>query len=980
MKYYKSMKAWTGSFALIFMMIFFTMPSVFGQYGWVKHYPQPSTLETTFTYDVEQTQDGGYFIGGGTLTEACLFRLDSDGDVIWYKEYPSLGLGAVWAIAELPNGGAIFWWYTAGGQEQVVATTANGNIDWIQTYTGLGLTNPSPAVGALGIKRTSDDNYFLFNKEGSVFKISPTGVLLWTKETHDPVAPYLFYPSPYGHNIIELINDSYLLIGGEPDFSTNHQMTAIVIDSSGVLQRKRLAHRNMKGISVVQTTNQELIFCGNNDNQPKDSLILIKTDANLNPIWTKTHLLDSVNVDVWDIQIASNGYIWCLAARSPFQTPAGVHILIYDANGNFLEKKDLSADLLASVGIAYDTYSQSGLSLDNPNCKLLRTTDGGMVVGLTAATAAPWVSMMALIKMDTAGRFSPVIVGNVFNDINFDCLHSTGELPLQGLVVRATRVSDNQTFYGTTDTSGYYDVAVDTGTFTVELPTLFYWQACNPIPQVFLNGQVIDTVDFAMQSIISCPLLEVDISVPLLRQTVSSFYDVSVCNTGTAVSTNPQVEVEIDPFLNVISASLPIVSQNGNIYTFNLDTLGIGDCQLFNIEVIVDTSAQLGQTHCSEAHVSPDTICLPSYWNGPIIEIMGTCQNDSVFFDIQNTGAAMLSTKNYYVFEDHVMMRTGTFQLGAGASTTVKELAKPGKTYRLSGEQMAGFPKLLGDRLATAVIEGCVADTNGIFNVGFVNQFSNGSSSPFFAIDCEQNRASYDPNDKTSQPEGYQSQHYIDSTIAIDYKIRFQNTGTDSAFHIIVRDTLSPFLDPSTIKMGASSHDYTWKLMNDRVLKVIFPNIMLVDSNTNEPLSHGFFRYRIEQKSNNPIGTVIENTAAIYFDYNPPIFTNTTFHTIGHDFVQILLTTDKIFDAKTDVLVYPNPFSDFTTLEIKGTAYDDLTLRVYDLAGREMRIVQVNGASKIQLHKGNLQQGMYIYQLEGDGQLISTGKIIVQIP
>jgi hypothetical protein len=54
-----------------------------------------------------------------------------------------------------------------------------------------------------------------------------------------------------------------------------------------------------------------------------------------------------------------------------------------------------------------------------------------------------------------------------------------------------------------------------------------------------------------------------------------------------------------------------------------------------------------------------------------------------------------------------------------------------------------------------------------------------------------------------------------------------------------------------------------------------FENILLVDSNTNEPLSHGFVRYRIQPKTNFSAGDSITNFAAIYFDFNEPVITNT---------------------------------------------------------------------------------------------------------
>ncbi|MBK9515002.1 MAG: SprB repeat-containing protein [Flavobacteriales bacterium] len=107
----------------------------------------------------------------------------------------------------------------------------------------------------------------------------------------------------------------------------------------------------------------------------------------------------------------------------------------------------------------------------------------------------------------------------------------------------------------------------------------------------------------------------------------------------------------------------------------------------------------------------------------------------------------------------------------------------------------------------------------------------------------------------------------------IDYTIRFQNTGTDTAFLVVITDTLPQHLDPSTIRMGAGSHGFSWSLSGQGTLRWVFPNILLPDSNVNEPRSHGFVSFRIRPYEPLLPGTTIENTANIHFDFNPPVVT-----------------------------------------------------------------------------------------------------------
>jgi uncharacterized repeat protein (TIGR01451 family) len=136
-------------------------------------------------------------------------------------------------------------------------------------------------------------------------------------------------------------------------------------------------------------------------------------------------------------------------------------------------------------------------------------------------------------------------------------------------------------------------------------------------------------------------------------------------------------------------------------------------------------------------------------------------------------------------------------------------------------------------------------------------------------------RGSFDPNDISVTPSGN-----IRVTDTLEYFIRFQNTGTDTAFNISVTDTLDTDLDFSTFSPGASSHAYTYNFVSS-ALVFNFANINLLDSNANEPASHGFVKFRIRPKSNLNPGTVIVNRAAIYFDFNPPVITNTVTNTIA---------------------------------------------------------------------------------------------------
>ncbi|MGH1338361.1 MAG: DUF7619 domain-containing protein [Aureispira sp.] len=571
------------------------------------------------------------------------------------------------------------------------------------------------------------------------------------------------------------------------------------------------------------------------------------------------------------------------------------------------------------------------------------------------------------------------IVGQFAVDMDFDCVLDSGEIGWEGQLVRMTEVNSGQVRFTTTDNEGYFKKATtDSGTYMVELMNLPYWQGCGALQGTIGPGS--SPLEFSLQAMVQCPYLTVDIGAPFLRTTNGgSSYTVSYCNTGTANAYGAFAEVLLDPSLTYVNATAPLLSQVGNTYTFNLDSVLVGECSDFTINVVVDTQALPGQTHCTEVHIHPDTNCQVAA-SFPVVDGTTTCLGDSVRFVLRNVGTAnMAQGQPYTIIQDDIAMRTGTIQLNAGQATTITYAADPGKTYRIEVNQAANLPRYLGDFVYSSFIEGCNPRTDGSFNTGFATQYSNGLRQHFRAIDCQANVASYDPNDKAAQPIGYDSAHYIYDHTPIDYKIRFQNTGTDTAFNIYILDTLSTYFDVSTLQMGASSHTYTWQILAGNVLRVDFNNIMLPDSNVNEPLSNGFFRYRIEQTAWNPLGSVIYNQAAIYFDFNPPIFTNTTFHTIGDKFVEIgYINIDKVPGAEMIVRAYPNPFRDLVTIEVDGEQFKSLELIVYDLLGQQVAYRQIANSNQIQLTRANLQQGIYVYKLIGDQEEISTGKISVQ--
>ncbi len=130
---------------------------------------------------------------------------------------------------------------------------------------------------------------------------------------------------------------------------------------------------------------------------------------------------------------------------------------------------------------------------------------------------------------------------------------------------------------------------------------------------------------------------------------------------------------------------------------------------------------------------------------------------------------------------------------------------------------------------------------------------------------------SFDPNDKQCLEGSKLDIAKIGDYL--HYVIRFQNEGTDTAFNIVVADTLSNNLDWSSFEFIGSSHSCNPVLKNNKA-EFFFENINLPYKAINEPASNGWVAFKIKPKPSVVIGDSVNNTAAIYFDFNLPVITN----------------------------------------------------------------------------------------------------------
>jgi uncharacterized repeat protein (TIGR01451 family) len=222
-------------------------------------------------------------------------------------------------------------------------------------------------------------------------------------------------------------------------------------------------------------------------------------------------------------------------------------------------------------------------------------------------------------------------------------------------------------------------------------------------------------------------------------------------------------------------------------------------------------------------------------------------------------------------------------------------------------------------------------------------------------------RCSYDPNDKSVSPALGDMGQYAILNEPLEYTIRFQNTGNDTAFQVKLVDFLSEDLIWESFEPLGASHDYRIMLeLLTGKLVVEFDNIMLPDSNVNVLGSQGYFIFRIWPKTGLSEHTSLFNRSDIFFDLNPPVTTNT----VEIELVSEIPTATHSFE-KEELLVslLPNPYHDAFRLDIMGIT-EGVIFEAYDLLGRNWCSKTITPhAFPVWIPAKEWPVGIFIYQL-----------------
>ncbi|MCB0577883.1 MAG: DUF11 domain-containing protein [Lewinellaceae bacterium] len=713
-----------------------------------------------YGYSLDKTADGGYMLVGalnnatqGTGRDVHIIRSDAFGNEIWAHTYSWEGDDTGTSIRQLPDEGYV-----------VVGTT----------------DSPSIASAKSSIL---------------LFRIDAAGNLLW-QTTFGSGAT-----SSYSGNDVEIAPDGSFIIAGAVEITgfqqTTGEMVMIKTDPDGnVLAQRRLTlfvpdtqtgqigPGRSSAHSVFFGANGDCIFTGLTLPQSQfwptgGYLSVVRTSPNLDIIWQRTPLDGFCGLPAGRGGLEyDDGSLYIVIGEEwggCFDYFTGSRLVKMEGNGNFLwsnpmglgeatdlitapdgnlafsktrniAKVDTSGAILWESPLIASFYSGEGNNLRT-------TANGGYLYSGRIGQAA------VLVEFDSLGNHcTNTLEGTVFVDADGDCIRDSAEIRVENAILKVT--PDGQ--FANTDANGFFRFQVDSGDYSLQLfPPNALWEIGCPLTTTY-NGsfggfyQTANGLDFGLQPLEDCPLLNLKVNLPRARTCTETSVSIHYCNDGTVAQTGVSIEVQLDQTLNFVDATRPW-ALSGDVYTFQLGNLDIGQCGSFSITVFVECGTAIGSQACVSARILPANNC--------------------------------------------------TLEAGHDQDES-----------------------------------------------------------------CRVVRNSYDPNDKIVNARDTAG-CWLTPLDKLEFTVRFQNTGNDTAYRVVILDTLSTGLDLSTVQPGPASHPYRFKVLGPDVLMFIFENINLPDSTTNRAGSQGHVQFSIQPNRDLTDGAAIRNQAAIYFDSNEPIIT-----------------------------------------------------------------------------------------------------------
>ena len=1028
MKGFKKTKKAIGMKFIILLMIL-VYGNVYGQWKWQKSI---GGLNSEVPIEIVKAKDGFIIAGNSTSNvsfdksensknnsqDFWIIKVDSNGNRIWDKTIGSNSEDVLSTMIITSDNGFILGGYSTGNIGGDKTETNYGKRDfwivkldslrnkvWDKTFGGSDDDEDCKIIEfnngyiVAGTSRSDSSGNKLTRLNGVydvwIIKIDRNGNKIWEKTLGGSGYDKL-------DDLIQL-NNNEIIIGASSsssisnDKSTNtisnngfFDFWVIKIDSNGnKIWDKVYGSSGGEAISDVELFNNKILLVGTTYNS-RGGFDITEThrgDTTFDDIWIQA--IDFNGSKLWNKIIGGNLsetepkisidknyiYISCLSTSNNSFDKS-------EPNRSFSPYNDFWILKLDSLGKIYWDKTIGTSNGENYVCKPIILNSILIVgVGSGGADIDKVVNSNGGADFWLINLYNPIkkIKGSVFPDFNSNCLYNRpSEFTFPNVLIH----NKTENTYAMTNDSFYTMYLFDRNTAVLKIINLdsnLYIACGKDSIVVDMTGKT-DTsgIDFPIRSNKTGHCINItSFSSGSLRPGRWGNYQLNYQNNAFDTAYNAYIEIEVDTSAIDSIKSPYSFTLTGTILRFNLGHLRPFGFSSVSYSIKLKTTVIIGSSHCHRAKVFPICNIYPTkvYDSSEIQPMMRCLQNDTVEFTLKNIG--LRDQKDWghsIIYVDELILKKDSFKLTVGNSRIFKYKLDTNKVFTAEVFNSNFHP-------VTPILirhNDLCANKRPIIPANPALNFSRHDEAKEYEEACTIVRGSYDPNIKSVQPVGMFAEHYTSTGTELKYRIDFQNTGTDTAFRVVLVDTLSSFLDIASFVPGVSSHPYSVEF-GGRAVKFIFDPIRLIDSGTNEPASHGYVHFKIKHITGISPKTKIENKADIYFDYNAPIRTNAVFNTI-FDTIQIYVPKGEnaiTENHKTTILVFPNPTTDKFFIQMSEPV-KYLSLEIYDMQGRLIKSVPSSNNQTIEVSAQGMTQGIYHIRCMSGEKLVVVKKVMVE--
>ena len=324
-----------------------------------------------------ETSDGGYAIAGDDL----LVKTDANGNMEWNQTFQD-GSGAVNSLVETSDGG-----YAIAGSDQFIKTDAQGNIEWTKTFQNRLVSS---------LVETSDGGYaiagytiaFLYYEpfiypDFWLAKTDSYGNKEWTQT-------YGGTDGDYAHSLVETSDGGYALAGWTGSFGAGKgDFWLVKTDSYGNMEWNQTYGGEAidRAYSLIETSDGGYALAGwtGSFGAGKTDFWLVKTDIQGNMEWNQTYGEETIE-----------------RAHSFIETSDGGYALAGDIGSSDMESLDVLLVKTDTHGNMEWNQTYGGTNADYAY-SLVQTSDGGYALAGGTSSFGPGDANFWLIKTDAQG-------------------------------------------------------------------------------------------------------------------------------------------------------------------------------------------------------------------------------------------------------------------------------------------------------------------------------------------------------------------------------------------------------------------------------------------------------------------------------------------------------------------------------------------------------------------------------------------------